>query len=338
MKAAVFYKKEDLRVEELPIPIIKKDEVLVRVRACGVCGTDVHIFSGDEGAAPTPAGTVLGHEFAGEIVEVGADVKGYAVGDIVSVDPNKLCGECEFCRGGLGHFCTAMRGIGTTEHGGFAEYCAAPVSQLCKYPVGTPFEAAAMTEPVSCCLHGIDLCNIKPGAAVAVIGCGMIGLLMLQLAKLSGAGTLIAIEPLADKREKALELGADYALDPMSCDVKAEVAKITHQVDVVIECVGKTSTMQQAVEIAGVYSTVMLFGLTSPDAKMEIKPFQLFKKEITLKASFINPYTFDRAKALIGSGKIDVTSMIYARPSVEELPGILADKKARAAGKYVVML
>ena len=124
----------------------------------------------------------------------------------------------------------------------------------------------------------------------------------------------------------------------MSCDVKAEVAKITHQVDVVIECVGKTSTMQQAVEIAGVYSTVMLFGLTSPDAKMEIKPFQLFKKEITLKASFINPYTFDRAKALIGSGKIDVTSMIYARPSVEELPGILADKKARAAGKYVVML
>ena len=148
MKAAVFYKKEDLRVEELPIPVIKKDEVLVRVRACGVCGTDVHIFCGDEGAAPTPAGTVLGHEFAGEIVEVGADVKGYAVGDIVSVDPNKLCGECTFCRGGLGHFCTAMRGIGTTENGGFAEYCAAPASQLCKYPAGTPFEAAAMTEPM----------------------------------------------------------------------------------------------------------------------------------------------------------------------------------------------
>ncbi len=338
MKAAVFYKKEDLRVEELPIPVIKEDEVLVRVRACGVCGTDVHIFCGDEGAAKTPAGTVLGHEFAGEIVEVGAAVKGYAVGDIVSVDPNKLCGECEYCRGGLGHFCTAMRGIGTTEHGGFAEYCAAPVSQLCKYPAGTPFEAAAMTEPVSCCLHGIDLCGIKPGATVAVIGCGMIGLLMLQLAKLSGAGTLIAIEPIADKREKALELGADYVLDPLSCDVKAEVEKITHQVDVVIECVGKTATMQQAVDIAGCYSTVMLFGLTSPDARMEIKPFQLFKKEITVKASFINPYTFERAKALIGSGKLDVTSMIYARPAVDELPGILADEKARVAGKYVVML
>ena len=338
MKAAVFYKKEDLRVEELPIPVIKKDEVLVRVRACGVCGTDVHIFSGDEGAAPTPAGTVLGHEFAGEIVEVGADVTGYAVGDIVSVDPNKLCGECSFCRGGLGHFCTAMRGIGTTENGGFAEYCAAPVSQLCKYPAGTPFEAAAMTEPVSCCLHGIDLCGIKPGATVAVIGCGMIGLLMLQLAKLSGAGTLIAVEPIADKRAKAQDLGADYVLDPMNCDIPAAVAAITPQVDVVIECVGKTATMQQAVDIAGCYSTVMLFGLTSPDAKMELKPFQLFKKEITVKASFINPYTFERAKALIGSGKIDVTSMIYARPSVEELPGILADKQARVAGKYVVML
>lgn len=338
MKAAVFYKKEDLRVEELPIPVIKADEVLVRVRACGVCGTDVHIFSGDEGAAPTPAGTVLGHEFAGEIVEVGAAVKGYAVGDIVSVDPNKLCGECSFCRGGLGHFCTAMRGIGTTENGGFAEYCAAPASQLCKYPAGTPFEAAAMTEPVSCCLHGIDLCAIKPGATVAVIGCGMIGLLMLQLAKLSGAGTLIAVEPIADKREKALELGADYAIDPLTADVKAEVEQITPQVDVVIECVGKTATMQQAVEIAGCYSTVMLFGLTAPDARMEIKPFQLFKKEITLKASFINPYTFERAKALIGNGKIDVTSMIYGRPCVEELPGILADKQARSAGKYVVIL
>ncbi len=338
MKAAVFYQKEDLRVEELPIPVIREDEVLVRVRACGVCGTDVHIFCGDEGAAKTPAGTVLGHEFAGEIVEVGAAVRGYAVGDIVSVDPNKLCGECSFCRSGLGHFCTAMRGIGTTEHGGFAEYCAAPASQLCKYPAGTPFEAAAMTEPVSCCLHGIDLCSIKPGATVAVIGCGMIGLLMLQLAKLSGAGTLIAVEPLADKRAKAQELGADYILDPMSCDVKAEVEKIAPQVDVVIECVGKTATMQQAVDIAGCYSTVMLFGLTSPDAKMEIKPFQLFKKEITIKASFINPYTFERAKALIGSGKLDVTSMIYARPSVEELPRILADKTARSAGKYVVML
>ena len=338
MKAAVFYKKEDLRVEELPIPVIKKDEVLVRVRACGVCGTDVHIFSGDEGAAPTPAGTVLGHEFAGEIVEVGADVKGYAVGDIVSVDPNKLCGECTYCRSGLGHFCTAMRGIGTTENGGFAEYCAAPVSQLCKYPAGTPFEAAAMTEPVSCCLHGIDLCNIKPGATVAVIGCGMIGLLMLQLAKLSGAGTLIAVEPIADKREKALELGADYVLDPVDCDIPAAVAAITTQVDVVIECVGKAVTMQQAVDIAGCCSTVMLFGLTAPDAKMELKPFRLFKKEITVKASFINPYTFDRARALIGSGKIDVTSMICGRPTVEELPGILADKTARAAGKYVVML
>ena len=127
MKAAVFYGKEDLRIEELPIPEIKNaDDVLLRVRACGVCGTDMHIFDGDEGAAPTPSGTVLGHEFAGEVVAVGAGVKGVKVGDRVCVDPNKLCGVCDFCRGGVGHFCEAMVGIGTTVNGGFAEYCVVP--------------------------------------------------------------------------------------------------------------------------------------------------------------------------------------------------------------------
>ena len=333
-----FYGKEDLRVEELPIPEIKnKDDVLLRVHACGVCGTDMHIFDGDEGAAPTPPRTVLGHEFAGEVVAIGSDVKGVSVGDRVCVDPNKLCGVCDFCRSGIGHFCEAMVGIGTTVNGGFAEYCVVPESQVYKFSDKISYAEAAMTEPVACCLHGIDMCDIDAGATVCVIGGGMIGLLMLQLARLRGAAKLILIEPIAEKRALALSLGADLVIDPMTESVGEAIAKSgTERIDCVIECVGKTATMKQAIEIAGKKSTVMLFGLSRPNDTIDVKPFELFKKEITLKASFINPYTQKRALALIDSGKIDVSTMIYKTVGVEALPAVLADKSERARGKYVI--
>lgn len=338
MKAAVFYGKGDLRVEERDLPQLKQDEALVRVHACGICGTDAHIFSGDEGAAKTPAGTVLGHEFAGEIVAVGDAVTGFSVGDRVCIDPNKLCNECYYCKSGVGHFCESMIGIGTTVDGGFAEYCVVPASQVYCFPQELSYEAAAMTEPVSCCLHGIDLCNIRPGSTVAVLGCGMIGLLMLQLARLSGASMLIAIEPIEQKRKVAIELGADYAFNPMEDDFMEQLSKVTNRIETVIECVGRTNTVGMAIEIAGNASTVMLFGLTAPGDEVAVKPFTLFKKEITLKASYINPYTFTRALDLISSGKIDVSSMIYAKRPLEELPEILADPRKRAAGKYVITL
>lgn len=335
MKAAVFYKKNDLRVEEHDIPEIGSDELLIRVRACGICGTDAHIFCGDEGAAPTPSGTVLGHEFAGEVVKVGANAVGFEVGDHVCVDPNKLCGKCEFCRRGIGHFCESITGIGTTVDGGFAEYCAVPVSQAYIVPKTLPFEAAAMTEPVSCCLHGIELCGIKPGSRVAVIGCGMIGLLMIQLAKLSGASFIAAIEPIESKRAKALELGADCAVAP-SDDVTEKLG--TGNIDCVIECVGRPETIENAINLAGKYSTVMMFGLTKPDATVSVKPFEIFKKEITLRSSYINPYTFPAAVSLIESGRLDVTSMIYEKAPLSELPAILADPRRRSAGKYVITM
>lgn len=339
MKSAVFYKKEDLRVEERAIPEIGEDDVLVRVHACGICGTDAHIFCGDEGAAKTPAGTILGHEFAGEAVKVGKNVKDIKVGDKVCVDPNKLCGSCDFCRRGIGHFCESIIGIGTTVDGGFSEYCSAPASQVYRVNPSLSYEEAAMTEPVSCCLHGIDLCNIKCGDTVAVIGCGMIGLIMAQLAKLSGAAKIIAIEPIKEKREEALKLAADIAIDPISEDINAVLGKENiSQIDCVIECVGKSATIEQAISIAGKYSTVMMFGLTEPAAEIKVKPFEIFKKEITLKSSFINPYTFPAAIKLIESGKLDISSMIYAKRPLSELPEILADPKKRSAGKYIITM
>ncbi len=337
MKAAVFYSKTDLRMEDIPKPIPRAGEVLLRVKACGICGTDVHIYHGDEGAAATPAGTVLGHEFAGIVEAVGEGVADVKVGDRVCVDPNKLCGECAYCKGGIGHFCESMIGIGTTVHGGFAEYCAVPQSQVYKIADTTTYEMAAMTEPVACCLHGIDLCEIKAGDTVAVIGGGMIGLLMLQLAKISGAGKLILIEPVTEKRSLAEKLGADLMIDPSAEDVQATLAAHgVHRIACVIECVGKVATMEQAVAIAGKKSTVMLFGLTAPADEMTIRPFEIFKKEITLKASFINPYTQKRALDLIDGRKIDVTSMVYAKETLDHLPEILASNELRAKGKVLI--
>lgn len=337
MKAAVFYAKEDLRIEDREIPKAYGDKVLIKIKACGICGTDMHIFDGDEGAAPTPAGTTLGHEFSGEVVEIGEMVHGIKVGDKVCVDPNKLCNECSFCKDGIGHFCDNMVGIGTTVDGGFAEYCLVPMSQVYKFEKDISFAEAAMTEPVACCLHGIDMCNVNVGDTVLVIGGGMIGLIMLQLASLKGAATLVLVEPIKEKREHALKLGADIVIDPINENVSEILAKNNvGRINTVIECVGKTATIEQAISLSGKYSTVMMFGLTRPNDEIKIKPFEIFKKEIVLKASFINPYTQSRALKLIESKKIDVSSMIYKQISVEELPSVLSDKKERAKGKYIV--
>ena len=337
MKSAVFYGKHDIKVEESPMPQLGEHDVLIKVMACGVCGTDVHIYEGDKGAADTTPPTILGHEFAGLVEQVGPGVRSVKVGDRVCVDPNQLCGRCEYCRSGIGHFCEHMVGIGTTVDGGFAQYCAVNESQVYHLSEGTSYEQGAMCEPVACCLHGIDLCEIKPSSVVLVIGGGMIGLLMVQLARLSGASQVILLEPVESKREMGLKLGADHAFDPLKQDIPGELQKIgVRRVSTVIECVGRVSTLQQAISLAGKDSVVMMFGLTKPDDELSIKPFEIFQKEIVLKASFINPYTQQRALDLINSGRIDVSSMVAEVAPLSKLEAILSDPALRAKGKYII--
>lgn len=337
MKAAVFYGKHNLKIEELPIPHPNIDEVVIKVEACGICGTDVHIFSGDEGAAATPSGTVLGHEFSGTIVEIGKNVNEYKVGDRVCVDPNKMCGECYYCKNAIGHFCEHMVGIGTTVNGGFAQYCVIPQSQLYKIDDETTFNAAAMAEPVSCCIHGIDLCNIQLDDTVLVIGCGMIGLLMIQLAKIKGAKKVIAIDITDEKEAIVKKLGCDIYINSKKENVLKILQKNNiNRISKVIECVGKTETMEQAIEYAGKKAIVLLFGLTAPNDTMLIRPFQIFKKELEIKASYINPYTQDQAITLINNKKIDVSSMVYKTFSLEHLPEILSNKEILNKGKIII--
>lgn len=337
MKSAVFYGKHHIGMKESAMPILGDTDVLIHVMACGICGTDVHIYEGDKGAAATTPPTILGHEFSGVVEQVGNRVTHVKVGDRVCVDPNQLCGSCYYCLHGVGHFCEQMVGIGTTVNGGFAQYCAVRESQVYRLADSTTFEQGAMTEPLACCLHGIDECAIQAGSTVCIIGGGMIGLLMLQLARLSGASRLVLIEPVEAKRRMGMNLGADYTIDPISQNVKDELAKAgIDRLETVIECVGLPSTIEQAIEIAGNKSTVMMFGLTKPDDTITVKPFEIFQKEITLKSSFINPYTQQRALDLINSGRVDVSSMVEGVYPLEDLEDILANPARRRNGKCII--
>ena len=337
MKSAVFYGRHDLRLEDWDMPKTGPEDVLIKVKACGVCGTDVHIYEGDKGAAEVTPPTILGHEFAGIIVEVGKNVKSFQPGDRVCIDPNCYCGACEPCRKGVAHYCQNMIGYGTTVNGGFAEYCAVNARQVYRLGEHTTFEQGAMTEPVACCLHGIDMCEIKPGHQVVVIGGGMIGLIMLQLAKLAGAAKIALLEPVEEKRRMANKLGADVCIDPTREDVKARLSDAGFTwVNTVIECVGKPSTIEQAIDLAGNKAVVMMFGLTKPDETISVKPFEIFQKELELKSSYINPCTQRRALDLIDTGRLDVSSMVYSVCGLSELEDVLSKPEKRAMGKYII--
>ncbi len=337
MKSSVFYSKHNMKIEDRSMPKLAENEVMINVKACGICGTDVHIYEGDKGSADVTKPTILGHEFAGIITEIGSEVKNFKVGDRVSVDPNWYCGMCTPCRDGIVHYCENMLSYGVTLDGGFSEYCAVNERQVYLIGDNTTYEEGAMAEPLGCCLHGIDMCEINPGDSVVVIGGGMIGLIMMQLAKIEGAAKIAILEPVESKREVALKMGADFAIDPIKQNAKEELKKLGFKrVSTVIECVGNPKTIEQAIDIAGYKAVVMMFGLTKPDATISLLPFEVFKKELTLKSSFINPCTHRRALDLINSKRVDVSSMVYEVAGLDKLEEILKEPSLRANGKYLI--
>ncbi|MDI9498133.1 MAG: zinc-dependent alcohol dehydrogenase family protein [Bacillota bacterium] len=346
MQAVVYEGPGRLRLRLVPRPKPGPGELLVGIEACGICGTDLHIYGGAPGAAPVVAPRILGHEFAGRVQLTGPGVTDFRPGDLVTVDPNDNCGACPPCRAGLPHFCTAMRGIGTTVDGAFARYTVVPAKQALQVPDTLDAAAAAMTEPLACCLHGIDRATIRPGDDVLIIGAGMIGLLMLQLARLSGAARTAVLEPQAARRRQAEALGATVVLDPRRPDGSPRsdaelgaafaVAGI-RRFAASIECAGQTATMEQAFRLCGFAGTVLCFGLTGPDDEMTLRPYDLFSRELTLTASYINPATMARALDLIAGGRIDVTSMIAGRVTLAGLPDWFRQPAAARNGKYIVV-
>ncbi|MCL2740706.1 MAG: zinc-dependent alcohol dehydrogenase family protein [Oscillospiraceae bacterium] len=338
MKAARYFGKGDLRVVEAPKPEPGTGEVRIRVRACGVCGTDRHIYLGEKGAAECLPPKTLGHEFAGTVDALGVGVTGLAVGDSVCVDPNRSCGGCAYCRNGLPHFCERMSCYGTTLDGGFAEYAVVDARQALAFGGGLPFEEAAMAEALACCLHGLDLAGIKAGQDVLVVGAGTIGSIMVQLASLSGAARVVAVDPVREKRGLAVELGATAAVDPVEERIGDALGRLgIRNVDVAMECVGSIGTMKDAIDNTGRGGTALLFGLTGPDAVLPIKPFELFQREVTVRTSFINPNTQARALSLLESGKVRVGPIITERVALSDIASAFDGGGRLRSGKTVVI-
>lgn len=320
MKAAVFYEKGKIVVEEHECRQPEAHEVMIQVRAAGVCGTDMHIYEGAKGASECYPPVVLGHEFSGVVVKVGTDVKKVKPGDHVTVDPNIACGNCYECQSGNPHFCDEFAATGVTYDGGFAEYCTVLEKQVYRLKDDISFEEGAMCEPLGCCLHGIDQAQIKAGDVVLIIGGGTIGLIMMQLAKISGASIVVVSEPVLAKREVALKLGADYVVNPLEEDIH-EILKQNQvqKINVTIECVGRPETMKDAIKYAGHGAYIVFFGLTSPECEIPIKPYEIFQRELTITSSFVNPFTHGRAAELINSGKLQLKELISDYIPLDEM-------------------
>lgn len=333
MKAVVFHGYHNVSVDEIEKPTPQKDQVLVKVKACGVCGTDIHIYNGAKGAAECVPPTVLGHEFSGVIESVGAGVTEWEPGDRVAVDPNNACGECSWCLKGKAHFCSNMIGTGTTSDGGFAEYCVVHKRQLSRISDSLSFEEGAMAEPVSCCLHGMDLTDVRQGDNVLIIGGGAIGQIMLRLCVLAGAAQIVLIDHHENKRALAEKSGASF-----TAATADEVRTLYPDgFDKVIECVGSISSTEEALSLCGNMSTLMIFGLTAPEDAVALKPYEIFKREISIKSSYINPYTIKRAVRLLNTGRLTVGDLITTRLPLAEAVKVFEDAALFKRGKAVII-
>jgi 2-desacetyl-2-hydroxyethyl bacteriochlorophyllide A dehydrogenase len=331
MIAAVLHKPGDLRVEEVAKPQAGPGEVLLRVDRCGICGTDLHILSGNFPAPNLPL--IIGHEFAGTVEAVGAGVTHVAPGTKATVDINIACGVCYFCRIGNKLFCPQVRQLGVHDAGGLAEYVVAPAQNVYPLPASMPLEHAAYIEPLACTVHGQDRIGIRTGETIAIVGGGPMGLAHTALAKLRGASRVIVSELDAGRRERATRLGADEVIDPGSADAVEQVLELTdgRGADVVIEAVGSVRTYEEAFRMVRRGGRLLAYGAAPPDAAISIKPFDVYAKELTIVGSYAGTYeTWPAAIELISSGRFDpgliVDSVRPLSEVKEAIEGLATDR------------
>jgi len=338
MKANYFLGDKKFEVKELPIPEVGERDVLVRVAACGICGTDVHIYHGSKGSTDVKPPVVLGHEFAGVVEKTGSLVTSIKPGDHVTVDPNIYCGKCHFCQIGKKQMCQNLYAIGVNRDGGFGEYCLVPETQCYQLDKKVPLKYGAMTEPLACCVHGIDRAKIQPGSTVCVIGGGAIGLIMVQLAKMSGASKVILSEPVAMRREIGMKVGAWGTIDPIHENIKERLADFlgSEGADVVIECVGTPVAAEQAFLAADKGATILLFSVPKPDSIYNLHLEDVFQKELTITGSMINPDTHGRAVALINSGALELEPIITHSFPVEQVEEAILMQQSVESIKVIV--
>jgi len=323
MKALLLSEVKKLELVDAPVPDIGRDEVLVRIHACGVCGSDVHGFDGSSGRRIPPL--IMGHEAAGVIEKAGRDVSGFAPGARVTFDSTVSCGRCDYCRAGRGNLCDNRTVLGVScgtyrRHGAFAEFVAVPARILCALPDALPFEHAAMTEPVSVALHAARRASVIPGGTAIVIGSGMIGLLVIQSLRLIGWSRVIAIDIDSNRLELAATLGAHETVNSREQEGLTPTLELAGELgaDAAFEVVGLAPTVQLAVNAVRKGGNVVLVGNIAPEVALPLQ--SVVTRELTLLGSCaVNGECYESIQHM-ASGAIQVAPLISATAPLAEGP------------------
>ena len=327
MRATKLYSTGDIRTVNVDIPSPAKNEILIKVEAAGICGTDRHLYHGE---FPSVPGKILGHEFSGIVVDSGET--DFAEGARVTCDPNTWCGTCNQCQRGRVNLCPNNLATGIHRDGGFAEFCVFPASKAVVLPNEINPLYGAFCEPLACTLHGMDIGAAREGETVLVIGGGVIGLMAVQLAKLAGAEVLLLTRS-AEKQALGLNIGADYAVSTGDAvrNIWPEGA------DLVVECAGVSATVTLSPKLARSGGRVVILGVVSQGEKVPIEPFDLLFREIQMHFSFLNPFTHGRAAKMIADGTINISPLISRTISLEEAATVIASPPPKGEVRAIVV-
>jgi 2-desacetyl-2-hydroxyethyl bacteriochlorophyllide A dehydrogenase len=321
MKAAVITAPGKIEVTTVDDPTPGPGQVVVEVAACGLCGTDLHILQGE--FAPTLP-VIPGHEFAGVVTGIGLGTISLREGDRVAVDPSLYCHECHYCRAGHGNMCERWRAIGVTESGGAAQYVAVPAANCVVLPEGIETKDATLIEPLSCAVRGYDVLSSRLGAHVLIYGAGTMGLMMLELAKRTGAASVDIVDLNTDRLVTARALG---------CSRSAASADEFDQPfgwNLVIDATGNQHAIQDGLGRVAPTGTFLQFGVANYDARVTIEPYRIYNKEITITGSMAVLHSFERAAELFATGVLDPRVFITDRLPLQDYA--LALDRFRAGG------
>jgi threonine dehydrogenase-like Zn-dependent dehydrogenase len=342
MKALLLDRYKHLVYTDVPTPVVSGDrDMLIRVHACAICGSDVHGYDGSTGRRIPPV--IMGHEASGEVVEVGKAVSRFAVGDRVTFDSTIYCGECSFCRRGEVNLCDNRRVLGVScdeyrRDGAFAEYVVVPDYIAYHLPDSISYREAAMAEPAGVAAHALSITPIGLNETVAVVGSGLIGLLLIQILRASTSGRIIALDTDPARREKALVFGADMAFNPVDSELLADIRAITNGlgVDRVFEAVGASAPIKSALSIVRKGGSVTLIGNVSPMIELPLQ--SVVTRQIRLFGSCAIAGEYPLVLDLMARKKIDVMPLISATAPLSEGPTWFERLYAREPGLLKVVL
>ncbi|MBI1387048.1 MAG: alcohol dehydrogenase catalytic domain-containing protein [bacterium] len=320
MKALVLTEYNKFEIQQMPTPELGEDDVLIEVKACGICGSDVHGMDGSTGRRIPPI--VMGHEAAGVIVETGSLVKGWRTGDHVTFDSTVYCGSCWHCRRGEINLCDHRMVLGVScgeyrRHGAYAEYVAVPQRILYRIPGNVSFERAAMVEPLSIAMHAVSLTPITLNDCVLVVGAGMIGLLVIQAAIAAGCGQLIAVDLESEKLELARQLGASIVLNANECNVADEVKRLTEGrgADVAFEAVGASTSVNVAVHTLRKGGALTLIGNLAPTIEFPLQA--VVTRELRVQGSCASRGDYPACLDFISRGRVNLDPVHSASVPLE---------------------